>query len=299
MSGPVWSADPTAAFARRLGIPPQAPGSGGGGDGTASGEDGGCPDIWELSNGDVAVIGRDLTGAYQRRLPDGVSVGADERLVIIPRGMIIAAKAHIPDARLLDAITGERLLGEDYQKSFERDFWQTDHLGFWKLERRQEFQEPTSPSWRAFAAGDWAEATRLTEARRGALTDYYRRIADHGFTTRRVRVVERPLTPYLRWELHLLRLRDELGGAVRVVGDDQVAALETVRPLPEVITLGSAVLYEILYDEDGRQLGGVRCADREVVRRWRTLIQDLYRTGEAVASFVDREVVLLTSPSDQ
>ncbi|WP_432993172.1 hypothetical protein [Dactylosporangium sp. CA-233914] len=57
-----------------------------------------CPDIWELDNGDVAVIGADLTASYDGRLPDGVSVGPGERLVVIPRKTILAAKADIPDA---------------------------------------------------------------------------------------------------------------------------------------------------------------------------------------------------------
>ncbi|MFI7251310.1 hypothetical protein [Micromonospora chalcea] len=51
-----WDADPTAAFARRLGRSAAELGESGG---TTT-----CPDIWELSNGDVAVIGRDLTDAY-------------------------------------------------------------------------------------------------------------------------------------------------------------------------------------------------------------------------------------------
>jgi hypothetical protein len=58
----------------------------------------GCPDIWELSNGDIAVIGRDLTAAYRSKLPSDVSIRPDERLVVVPRVMVIAAKADIPDA---------------------------------------------------------------------------------------------------------------------------------------------------------------------------------------------------------
>ena len=55
-----------------------------------------CPDILELDNGDVAIVGRDMTDTLA--LPDDVSVGPDERLVVIPRGMLIAAKPDIPDA---------------------------------------------------------------------------------------------------------------------------------------------------------------------------------------------------------
>lgn len=39
-----------------------------------------------------------MTEQYAGRLPAGVSVVSDERLVVIPRNMIIAAKPDIPDA---------------------------------------------------------------------------------------------------------------------------------------------------------------------------------------------------------
>jgi len=87
MSRP-WEADEAAAFKRRLGKSPQELGN------TSAGPD--CPDIWELDNGDVAVIGRDLTEVYAGRLPEGVSVSADERVVVIPRNALISAKPDIP-----------------------------------------------------------------------------------------------------------------------------------------------------------------------------------------------------------
>ncbi len=85
-----WEADPTASFTRRLGKSAAELG--------VSDNDPTCPDMWELNNGDFAVIGRDLTASYAERLPAGVSVGGNERLVIIPRSMLIAAKGDIPDA---------------------------------------------------------------------------------------------------------------------------------------------------------------------------------------------------------
>lgn len=85
-----WEADPSAGFMRRLGKSALEL------DKTNASPS--CPDIWELDNGDIAVIGRDLTSHYIRRLPPGVSVGDDERLVILPRNMLVAAKPDIPDA---------------------------------------------------------------------------------------------------------------------------------------------------------------------------------------------------------
>ncbi|WP_424537113.1 hypothetical protein ACOZ38_30810 [Sphaerisporangium viridialbum] len=85
-----WEANPTAQFKRRIGLSALELGN------TNSSPS--CPDIWELDNGDFAVIGRDLTLSYIGRLPDDVSVGADESLVVIPRNMLIAAKPEIPHA---------------------------------------------------------------------------------------------------------------------------------------------------------------------------------------------------------
>ncbi|MCO5968933.1 hypothetical protein [Actinoallomurus soli] len=85
-----WEADPAAGFRRRLGKSALELGN--------TNATPACPDIWELDNGDIAVIGRDMTEAYKARLPEDVSIVADERLVVIPRTMLIAAKPHIPDA---------------------------------------------------------------------------------------------------------------------------------------------------------------------------------------------------------
>lgn len=84
-----WEADAAANFKRRLGKSAHELG-------TTSG-DASCPDIWELDNGDIAVIGTELTGAYRQRLPAGVSVDPGESLVVIPRSTIVAAKTDIPD----------------------------------------------------------------------------------------------------------------------------------------------------------------------------------------------------------
>ncbi|WP_326611885.1 hypothetical protein OIE62_17620 [Streptomyces scopuliridis] len=85
-----WEADPSSPLVRRLGKSPEELGTTGG--------ESGCPDIWELENGDIAVIGRDLTDSYRARLPDGAKIAPDERLVIIPRTTAVAAKEDIPDA---------------------------------------------------------------------------------------------------------------------------------------------------------------------------------------------------------
>lgn len=81
---PSWNPDPAARPVRRLGASPTALG--------VSDGDRKCPDIWLLDNGDIAVVGRDLTEAYtSTTLPQGLGVGAGERLVVIPRATFLSA----------------------------------------------------------------------------------------------------------------------------------------------------------------------------------------------------------------
>jgi hypothetical protein len=84
-----WDADPTANFEKRIGKSSHDLGIT---SGNAS-----CPDIWELDNGDIAIIGTELRSSYVNRLPDGVSIDPGESLVVIPRSMLIAAKTDIPN----------------------------------------------------------------------------------------------------------------------------------------------------------------------------------------------------------
>ena len=76
-------------FLKRLGPDPHAHGA-------PSAGCQGCPDLWELADGDFAVIGLDLSD-LTGQLPPSASCGPDERMVRVPRNVLIAAKRDIPD----------------------------------------------------------------------------------------------------------------------------------------------------------------------------------------------------------
>ncbi|MET8358850.1 DUF6879 family protein [Micromonospora sp. NPDC005171] len=139
-------------------------------------------------------------------------------------------------------------------------------------------------------------ALRILDARRPEFENYYRRIADSGFATRRVRVVQEPLTPYLQWELHVLRLRHECGGLTRVVAPGQVVAAEAGGPLPEIYTLGTDVMYEAIYDADGVLEAARRWRNPDVVTRCQEFIESLYDNGESLNEFFARVVAPLEPP---
>ncbi|MEU8893026.1 hypothetical protein [Streptomyces sp. NPDC048442] len=74
---------------RRIGVSPRARGS-------MSGQT--CPDIFELSDGDFAVIGTDSTDTLEHLLPADARRADYERIVVITRETLIRAKADIPAA---------------------------------------------------------------------------------------------------------------------------------------------------------------------------------------------------------
>ena len=57
-----------------------------------------CPDILELTSGDFAVIGTDITSQAVPSLPADAGCGPEERIVRIPRRTLVLARADIPAA---------------------------------------------------------------------------------------------------------------------------------------------------------------------------------------------------------
>ena len=77
-------------FRRRLGPGPHA------GDVACVGCDA-CPDIWELASGDFAIIGKDITATAKAALPATAGCAPDERVILLPRNLLVNAKRDIPD----------------------------------------------------------------------------------------------------------------------------------------------------------------------------------------------------------
>ncbi|MFE5585399.1 DUF6879 family protein [Kitasatospora sp. NPDC056531] len=192
---------------------------------------------------------------------------------------------------LLGGVPGDRLPQAEYKADFRRRDFAVDGYDSWKLERRQEFQEPQNASWRAYFGGNRAEALEVIEAGRDDLLQLSRLAADHDCRLLRVRVVEFPLTPYLEWELQSLRVRAECGELIRVVGPELIAPHELDGPLPELVTLGSDTVYDITYDAAGLADGATRYLDRATRDRVAEFISRLYDQGEGIESFMARQPV--------
>lgn len=200
------------------------------------------------------------------------------------------------DDLLLDPSRGLYLPLDSYNRDFaERESAVRDH-GSWKFERRQHFEEQNDPSRDALSQGRWDEALRLLEEERGRWLTIAQEDEQRGAPFRRVRVVEAPLTAYMRWELHALSVQAKAGMGIRVVDAERFRSLERARPLPEVVVIGGEVLYEVVYTDAGVLKGGRLFSDLELTTNWERFIGDLYESGEDVVSYVDRNVSRLPQP---
>ena len=77
-------------FKKRLGLDPLA-------NGLRCANTSACPDLWELDNGDFAIIGADITAAATTQLPLDAGCAPHERIIRLPRHVLVNAKRDIPD----------------------------------------------------------------------------------------------------------------------------------------------------------------------------------------------------------
>lgn len=194
---------------------------------------------------------------------------------------------------MLDSVSslpGDHLSLSEYGDDFGDRFRSLRNADVWKLERQQVFHEPESESWMAFLQGRCEESLRLMEADRPALRTMFEGLAQARCEVRRVRVVEKPLSTYLLWELHSARIRAQCGEDIRVISPEALSAFERENPVPEIVILGDEVIYRILYDAQGEAEGAVRYTDPTLLEQSRADIAALHEQAEPVEDYFVREV---------
>lgn len=199
---------------------------------------------------------------------------------------------------MFDSLAGrayERLDRPTYHADLSRLYG--SGIGFLnKLERGQHFKERGFPSWEAFADGDWEGALSLAAERREDYAQELRAASRLGVRHRRLRVVEFPVTPYVQWELFVLRVRVDLGDEIKILDARDISSIERSHPVPEVVILGDVVMYEVVYDEDGNAAGAKRYNDRSLIRETNAGFDALYDRAEGFHDFFNREIATLAPP---
>lgn len=160
----------------------------------------------------------------------------------------------------------------------------------WKLERSQYFNEVGDPAWEAFLDGDWSRVMEIFESERAAVRDEAESYRERKLELRRLRVVQFPLTPYMRWELHSHRIFVECGLDIRVLDAGNIAHIERNGPLPELMVYGGRALYRVRYDDDWTPIGAVRVDRPEIITEAAQAVAELYAGAEPLPDFFERNI---------
>lgn len=167
----------------------------------------------------------------------------------------------------------------------------------WKLERSQIFTEsPDDPAWAAFAAGDWRKSIEIFESERPDIQAEAEKYEKQDSELRRLRVVQRPVSAYLQWELQSLRIIDECGMPIRVLDAGSLKHLESEEQLPELVVLGDRILFEVRYDSQWQACGAKLVEDHDLIARAAAEIEGLWASAEPLSSYFAREVSVLPPP---
>lgn len=133
----------------------------------------------------------------------------------------------------------------------------------WKVEVLQFYDEEGDPSWQKMIKGDWDGALNsLTEA----VQEDLREIQDlrrDGIRVSRLRIIERPLSDYLRWELESYKLSASAGEEIFIL--DKAGMAEEAH-LQDLVGFDENEVILLNYDAAGKLTSAVRISDTKCVR---------------------------------
>jgi hypothetical protein len=137
-----------------------------------------------------------------------------------------------------------------------QEFWHGMHKEWFKIEVLQDYSgEDDCESLQAWLLGDKTRSLDLmrTMPQRAAWEAQCQQKCAEGVQMRRVRIIQRPLTPYTAWELEFYRRANIPGGEeILVVDHDDIAHLHHWLPAGDVMLFDGERAGQCDYDSSGR-----------------------------------------------
>jgi hypothetical protein len=181
--------------------------------------------------------------------------------------------------------SGKRLSMNDFVSEFVRAWSKLTKrsikLECWQNYREQEFNR----SQDVFMAGDIESATRLLKEEAEEDRSLYEEIKSRKLDHTRIRLVKKPLTPYLEYELISYKIRLAMGENIEIVLFDGGIPLPSTEFFDFLLFDDSLALVHD-YGTDGFQVGGWLTEEPEVIRRLEEIAVDLRSRSSPLAEFL-------------
>lgn len=176
---------------------------------------------------------------------------------------------------------GAHLAPPDFSTQF-LDAWSAARERFFKIERKQSYNQADDDSYKAFLRGDHETAMRLLRGELLKQREMYDEAIANGVELVRLRQVEEPLSDYLRhFEIPSYSTSEELGEKIYFVPPNP-----NEDELPDCIVFDSTVMFVNTYDGLDRLGGAIVVTDPEQIRHATTLGEKLLSRAEPLASYI-------------
>jgi hypothetical protein len=154
-------------------------------------------------------------------------------------------------------IDSSRLTFDEFQSGFS-DAWSKLDSRFLKLECWQSYEEiEESESQKAFDRGDIATVRDLLRREVEADRPLYEDIRDRGIDYARIRLVQEPVTSYLKYELMAFEVRAGMGENIEVVRCDPALTLPSEDHFDFLLfDRHTALIHDYGSGDSGLQTGG-------------------------------------------
>ncbi len=143
--------------------------------------------------------------------------------------------------------------------------WARTQTRFFKVECWQTYEEFVgNRSWSAYGQGDLRLAQVLMRKEAEADRSLYEDIKNRGIDYSRIRLVQEPLSRYLRYEMETYRVRAGLGENIEIVGCHSGIRLPNAEHFDFLVfDRHTALIHD--YDSRGRQTGGWLTREPDVI----------------------------------
>jgi hypothetical protein len=181
--------------------------------------------------------------------------------------------------------SSRRLDLEEFGSLFARA-WSRIQSRFLKLECWQTYRErETNKSQAAYDNGDVSRARELLRQEAEIDRPLYEDIRTRGIDYTRIRLIQEPLTPYLRYELMAYRIREDMGENIEVVrcGNDLELPSEDYFDFL-LFDRHTALIHD--YGDTGLQSGGWITRNTDVISSLETLAVRLRASAFPLREFV-------------
>lgn len=175
------------------------------------------------------------------------------------------------------ALAGSRRLDLDEFGAAFAGAWSRIDSRFLKLECWQSYREAdTNESQAAYNRGDVGTARRLLEHEAESDRRFYDDVRSQGIEYARVRLLQEPLTPYLKYELLSYRIRVEMGENIEIVRCDPTLHLPDERHFDFLLfDRHTALIHNYGTTGVGFQVGGWLTNEREIIARLDATVAEL------------------------